>query len=242
MIFLVPMILAQQPAIEETGEEDSQPANFQPSYFAPSWLVTPQELMHRIPRSAVSEMNKAEKANREHKADEEIAHLTKAVALDPDLVWARSHLASCLIPSDTQTAIAHLEEAIKVDPRQPVLFHNLAVAYLYDNQLDAAEAAARRARALGLKDLRSRVLLGWILLERRQYTIETLTLVQSGGEQYSVAYLIAARVLIEQGNLSDAVRNLRSYLSSGDTTFLPVAEEWLNFSLSTARKLMENPD
>lgn len=240
-ILVVPVILAQEPTMRE-DTEDSPPASFRPSYSSPSYFVTPQELMHRIPRAAVSEMNKAEKANRERRPDEEIDHLTKAIALDPEFVWARSHLAACLVTSDAQAAIAQLEEGIRVDPHQPILFHNLALANLYAGQLDAAEAAARRARDLGSTDPRTRTLLGWILLERQRYTDETLSLVKSGGDEYSIAYLIAARVLIAQGKLSEAQCYLRDYLSSEDIAFRPLAETWLRYTLSAERKLMDNPD
>ena len=159
------------------------------------YVVTVHDLRHNVPRAARAEMERAEKARRKHNTDEEVAHLRKVIAIDPECVAARNNLAISLMVNDAESAIAQLREAIKIDPNQPVLFSNLAAAYFALDNLNEAEDAARTAKGLGLTDFKAKLLLGWVLIEEKKYTAEAFGLVKSAIEEYPIAYLLTARIL-----------------------------------------------
>lgn len=194
-----------------------------------SYSVTVQELRHEVPKAARAEMDKAEKASRKHKTDEEIEHLRKAIGIDPEYIAARNNLAVSLLITDTESAIAQLEEATKSDPHHPVVFYNLALGYLMLHQLDAAEKAARAAQSLGFVGPRGRILLGWTLISQQKYTAEALSLVKSTVEEFALAYMLTARVLIGQDRPDDAKSYIDAYLSTGDDEYRDYAARWLDY-------------
>ena len=197
--------------------------------------VTVEELSHVVPKTARAEMDKAEKAARKRNLDGQIEHLRKAIEIDAQYVSARNSLALSLFTRDPTSAVSELEQAIDIDPHQPLLFNNLAIAYLLLKKVDEAERAARAAMSLGAGDPRTRILLGWILIDEKKFTTEALNLVKSGGEQLPAAYLLAARVLIAQGNLKQAKSYIQAYLSSGDEDYRDLAEQWLEAIIAAAR-------
>lgn len=188
--------------------------------------VTLQELRHAVPQAAREEMKKAEKWLRKNDPGTAAEHLRKAIGADPEFVAARNALALCLMDKDPRAAIGQLEAAIRSAPRQAVLFHNLTIAYLAIQDLDAAENAARTTESLGLRDTEARLALGWVLIKKGQYTAEALSLVKSASGKYPVAHLLTARVLIGQGHLQQARTFIRAYESSGDEGFREYAKSW----------------
>lgn len=198
--------------------------------------VTAQELRHDVPKAARAEMDKAEKASRKRKTDEEIEHLRKAVSIDPDFIAARNNLAVSLMVSDTESAVAQLQEAIKIDPHQPVLFYNLALGCLMLHKLGSAEEAARTAKSLGFADPRGRIVLGWVLISQQKYTAEALSLVKSAGEEYSVAYMLTARILIGQSRPEQAKSYIHAYLSTGDEEYRDYGARWLDYIANTEQQ------
>jgi len=198
--------------------------------------VTVQELRHDVPKAARAEMDKAEKASRKRRTDEEIEHLRKAVGIDPEFIAARNNLAVSLMIRDTEFAVAQLQEAIQIDSNRPVLFYNLALGYLMLHKLDDAESAARTARMLGLTDLRAKLLLGWVLAAEEKYTAEALSLVKSAREEHPLANMLTARVLIGQNRPEEAKSYIYAYLSTGDEEYRDYAARWLDYIANTQQQ------
>ena len=192
-------------------------------------IVSFQELRHKVPGAAQSEMNKACKARLKHKDDDEILHLRNAVRIDPEYVAARNNLAISLVGKDPVSAVAQLEQAIKIDPHRVVLFHNLALAYLVGDNLEAAERAARHAIDLDATATRTRVLLGILLVLQHKHNAEALADLEPGREIYPPAGMFSAEVLLHQKRWSKAKTYIDEYLSSGDDRFRDTAERWLRY-------------
>lgn len=190
--------------------------------------ITWQELRHAVPKAARSELEKAQKARRFNKKQQVVEHLKRAISIDPEYVAARNSLAITLMFDDPQSAIGQLQKAITIDPYQAALFHNLAIVHLSQNKLDAAEEAARTARRLGLIDVQANIVLAWILIKKSEFTTEAIRLVKSAREEYPIAHMLTARILLGQGQPEDAKRHIQAYLSTGDNDYREYAESWLS--------------
>jgi Flp pilus assembly protein TadD len=189
-------------------------------------------------------MEKANKAMRKQRRDDEVEHLRNALRIDPEYVAARNNLGVCLLKDDPASAIAQLEKAIDIDPHEAALFHNLAIGYMITYKLDDAERAARSAIDLDRTNTRMRTLLGIILVLERKYTAEALADLEPATKEYPVAGLYAAQVLIKQQELSKARLYVNGYLSSGDQRYRDFAERWLHYidrSLATSAAALPSP-
>jgi len=204
--------------------------------------VTLQELQHVVPSEARAEMEKAEKARMKHQRDQQIDHLKKALHLDPENVAARNNLSICLVPIDLASAIAHWEEAIRINPHIGLLFSNLAVGHALNHNLEAAEDAARRSIELDRTNSRARALLGLLLVEQHKYTTEALTLLERSANEYPMTYVFAAKTLIERGEFEKARAHIQKYLSDADMEYRDDAAEMLDFinRIGHPRELSQN--
>ena len=157
-------------------------------------LVTTQQLRHVVPGKAQMQMQKAEKARSAGRTEEAISLYKAAIAIDPEYVAARNNLANVYLNNDNlQLGLEQFEEAIKIDPRNPLLFRNLSVSYEFARQLVAAERAAREAIDLDRSDLQSRMILGLVLLEQGKFTQETLGCFERAFHLFPLAHLLAGR-------------------------------------------------
>jgi tetratricopeptide (TPR) repeat protein len=194
----------------------------------PQSVVTVQELSHHVPVKARKEMEKAEKARAGKLADEAITHYKQVILIDPEYVAARNNLAVIYLSrSNAKLALEQLEEAIKIDPRNPALFTNLTIAYHALHQLHDAERTARMAIDLDRAGTEPPMLLGMVLAEQRKFTEEALRCFRWSVANYPVAHLFAANILMTQGNLRDAKSEIESYLASSQQENREMAVKWL---------------
>lgn len=199
------------------------------SNVAASNTVTAQELHHKVPKKARKEVEKAERARAKNRMDEAIVHFKQAISIDPELVAARNNLAAIYLrAAQPEPAIAQLEEAAKIDPKHPVLFRNLAVGYAMIHNLEAAERAARVTVGLDRTGGRAPLLLGYVLMEQRKFTEEALQCFERARDEYPLAHLLAAQVLVAQGHSEKARSEIYTYLSSGEQNFRATATRWLD--------------
>jgi tetratricopeptide (TPR) repeat protein len=191
--------------------------------------VTFQALHHKVPKKALKEMKKAQRARAKNGTDEAIGHLKQAISIAPEFVAARNNLAAIYLrAAQPEPAIAQLEEAVKIDPKNPGLFRNLAVGYTMINNLEAAERAARVTVGLDRTGGRAPMLLGYVLMERRKFTEEALQCFERARDEYPLAHLLAARVLVAQGHSERAKSEIYTYLSSKEQNFRATATRWLD--------------
>jgi hypothetical protein len=137
-----------------------------------------------------------------------------------------------------------MEGSIKIDPHEPVLFHNLAIGYIINHQLDAAERAARSAVDLDRTNTRMRTVLGAILVLEHKYTAEASADLEPESQEFPVVGLLAAEALINRHELSKARLYVDAYLSSGEQGYRNYAERWLHYidqSLATSAATIPSP-
>ena len=177
-----------------------------------SSVVSAAQLRHPVVAKARDEMEKGQKALQHASIDDAIRHYKLAIAADSSLVVARNNLAICFMQSDPPAAVDQLEQAIKVDPRHPVLYKNLALAYASSERLRDAERAGRTAVHLDRTgDQSTRFVLGWVLVSEHKYTDETLTLLDGAGDTIPLAHLLAGRVLLGKGEYAGAMGKESKY-------------------------------
>jgi tetratricopeptide (TPR) repeat protein len=182
--------------------------------YVGSHIVTVQELRHVVPKKAQREMEKAEKAHLQERKDEAREHLNRAISIDPEFVAARNNLAAIyLTEGNGEAAVAQLEEAVKIDPRNPAIFTNLTLGYTMTHKLDAAERAARERLTLDGTSVRAHLFLGLVLVEKQRFTDEALQCLERAREEFPLAHLLAGRVFIGRGNSEKARAEIQTYLS-----------------------------
>ena len=124
-------------------------------------FTTVQQLQHAVPRKAQKEMLRAEKARLAGRNEEAIGLYKATVSIDPDYVAARNNLALLYISKDeVRQGLEQLQEAVKIDPHNSLLFRNLSIGFALSRQLLDAERAARQAIDLNRSDLMVRMILG----------------------------------------------------------------------------------
>jgi tetratricopeptide (TPR) repeat protein len=182
--------------------------------YVGSNTVTVHELRHAVPKKAQKEMEKAEKAHLQERKDEARDHLNRAIVFDPEFVAARNNLAALyLTEGNGEAAVEQLEEAVKIDPRNPVIFANLTLGYTMSHKLDAAELAARETLLLDRTSVRAHLFLGLVLVEKQRFTDEALQCLERAREEFPLAHLLAGRVLLGRGNSEKARAEIQTYLS-----------------------------
>jgi tetratricopeptide (TPR) repeat protein len=194
----------------------------------PPPAVTFQELQHRVPKEARAEMEKADRAKLKHQREQAIEHLKKAILIDPEYIAARNNLGVWLLPIEPESAIFQWEEAIKVNPRKGLLYHNLAIAYFVIHNLEGTERAARMALDLDRTANRVRAVLGLVLYEEHKYTEETCALLARASDEYAMTHVFAAQVLMVLGQMQEARTHVQAYLSSGEMEYRSHASKMLD--------------
>jgi tetratricopeptide (TPR) repeat protein len=196
---------------------------------AGSPTVTRQQLRHVVPKKAQKELEKAENARIMNRREEAIDHLNKAIRLDPEFVAARNNLAALYLRMDNpEPAIAQLEEAVKVDPDDPIVFMNLTISYIISNRIEAAERAARVTVDLDRVGTLPQFLLGFTLVHEHKFTDEALRCLERTRNQYPLAHLLTARLLVGRNKLEPAKSEIRNYLSGPDQNDREIATSWLD--------------
>jgi tetratricopeptide (TPR) repeat protein len=177
---------------------------------AGSNVVTVQKLAHVVPEKARKEIQKAEKARIGNRTEEAIGRFNKVIRMYPEYVSARNNLAAVYLKAGKPgPAVEQLEEAVKIDPHNSMLYMNLTLGYAMLSRLDAAERAARTAIELDRTRGQARLFLGLVLIEQGKYTDEALKWLDQSGEGYPLAHLLAARIL--SNAMAGRHRSMRSY-------------------------------
>lgn len=156
--------------------------------------VSLYRLQHKIPKQALKEYIAAHNASSKGEQDRAIAHLQKAIEIDPGYFEARNNLGvQWMRKGNAQNAVLAFEQAIAIDPADSLAETNLSVALLSLGRFAEAEAAARAGlRADGLS-ARARLYLAISLLEQNKARKEAVFHLSKASEQ-----LEPARKLLEQ--------------------------------------------
>ncbi len=103
--------------------------------------------------------------SKRQKTEEAAAAYRQAILLKPDYVEARNNLALLLERGDTESAIAELEKAARLDPRSASVHFNLGRLYSSAGRLEEAASSYARAAAFDPKMGKASYRLGMVLEE-----------------------------------------------------------------------------
>lgn len=178
--------------------------------------VSMYQLSHKVPKAARKEFERAAAAGENN--DKVVAHLNKAIEIDPDYVEALNNLGSRYIQmNQLDRAMEVLDRAGKLDSASAQVQTNIAVALLSMHKLADAERAARRAFQLASNDPRARYILALSLYTRQEFTPETEKLLQASRDSFPNANIALGYMYATQGKNTEARVVLTGYLTAGHT-------------------------
>ena len=140
-----------------------------------------------------------ERKLREGDIQSSIAHLKKAIHIQPDYMEAYNNLGTRYMAlQDYERAIAHFREALRLD-RDAVLAHtNLGLAMFILKDLPEAEAELRSAVRLDGCSAKAHYLLGLVLNSQDRDPAEVVEHLDQSAHEFPKARLLAAQVLAQR--------------------------------------------
>ena len=188
--------------------------------------VPARELL--IAPKAVKELQLSESALRSSDIPASARHLERALAIYPDYLEAHNSLGARYIAlHEYQKASLEFQKAIAIDPRVVEPIHNLSVAFFLLQRYPDAEAAARRALDLHPHLPNSRDMLGCSLAAEKPDSVEAMELFRETKEEFPVARLLLAEILLRRGAIDAAQNELRDYLTVPGVENKQKVECWL---------------
>ena len=178
--------------------------------------VSLRRLRVSVPKQAVKEFRASVKAIESGGCGQAIAHLKRALEIEPQFFEAHNNLGSCYMKGkQSELALASFAEAHALDAGSAVLESNLAAALLALRRHAEAEDAARRALRLDRQLAGAHYLLGLSLTAQDRFSAEALANFREAYGQFPAARLPAAAILIQLGRATEAAQELRDYLRLG---------------------------
>jgi len=191
--------------------------------------VSAFELDHKVPSKAYREALAADKSLKKKDRDAYIAHLQKALAIDPDYLLARRNLGiMCLKTGQLQDSLNAFQEVLKRDPRSLTAYAGISSADLQLNKLKDAEDAARHAVEVDPGSDVSHYFLGVSLELQGKDAAEALEHLQRVESRFPRAHLVSAEILQRLGKKSEAKNHLQAYLASGEKGMQTDVKGWLS--------------
>ena len=187
-----------------------------------------EQLIHQVPASAAREYRATQKALENGKLPESIAHCRKALETDPDNAAAHNDLGVLYLnDGQVEKALDEFQKAAVLQPKMALARVNESFAQLALDRPADAESSARKALEIVPGDRRANLLLGWSLAAQLRFSKEALLSLRLAAREYPEAHLAAADVLIHDGSLPGARKEIEAYLASESIDQKPLAEAWL---------------
>jgi hypothetical protein len=181
-----------------------------------SGTVSLAELQHKIPRRALKEAEKANKALQKNDLPTLIQHLEKALEIDPEFFAARRNLAKALVVTgQTEKALPVFQKLLQNEPHSVLAYDGLGAVYLTSHHFADAEAAARKALEIDGSNELGHWLLGCSLTARGNADSEALKHLTRIFKRFPRARIIAAGILSRHGQTEEAKKQLQAYLDTG---------------------------
>lgn len=206
--------------IQLRERKDARPVNGTVSAF---------ELNHKVPSKAYKEARAADKSLQKKDTDAYLAHLEKAVEIDPDYLLARRNLGIMYLRTgQLQKSIDEFQEVTKRDSRSLTAYAGISSAYLQLEKFKDAEEAARRALSVDPGSDVSHYFLGVSLELQGKDDTEALEHLERVQTRFPRAHLVAAEILQRMGKKKEAKSQLQAYLASGDKGVTTDVKGWLS--------------
>jgi tetratricopeptide (TPR) repeat protein len=181
-----------------------------------SSVVSVNELSASIPRAARKEFTLAGEAERNHKTDEAIGHLRKAIEIYPAFAMARSDLGVQLFSQGKlDEAEEQFREAIKLDG--DAFNPRLNLGIILVEKLEYVEALVQLNRAISLnpESASAQLYTGVAYVGLEQYEDAEKHLKSAytiGGTSYSLALYHLGRLYTNKGEREAALKYFQEYL------------------------------
>jgi Flp pilus assembly protein TadD len=187
-----------------------------------------EQLIHQVPASAAREYRASRSALENGKLEESIARCRKALETDSDNASAHNDLGVLYLnDGQAEKARSEFQQAVVLQPGMAMAHVNESFALLALDRPSDAESSARKALGILPKDHRASLVLGWSLTAQFRYSKEALLTLQLAAHEYPEAHLAAADVLVHQGSLAAARKEIEAYLASDRADLKLLAEAWL---------------
>jgi tetratricopeptide (TPR) repeat protein len=199
-----------------------------PSPASLAETISVNELLISPP--AVKEFRRSEKADRSGDYRAAIAHLQKALRIEPKFVQAHNNLgANYLELKDYESAVKEFEKAIELDAKLEEPHRNLGLGLFLLGRYHEAELITREALILSPERNVARYTLGRILAAEGSSSSEAEQLLRRAMPELPEARLPLAQVLLQRCANDAAAAELRAYLATGrnDPPRRQVIETWL---------------
>ena len=214
--------------LDSLGRSSSQPA-IVPHTIPRAETVSVQEL--HIPAPAVREFQRSLKAIHSGDFPSAVAHLQKAILIDPDFVQAHNNLGSSYVQlSQYESAVLEFQQAVALDPASQESHHNLGLGLFLLRRYPEAEIATRQALQLDPRRSSAQYTLGRILAAEGSGSAEAEQLLRQSMVDFPDSRLPLAQVLLNKGKNEEAAAELRTYLRSPDAN--PARKQFLQCRLA----------
>ncbi|MDX1981073.1 MAG: tetratricopeptide repeat protein [Bryobacteraceae bacterium] len=216
-------VSASQPpsglTIRVNGEKQARPSGE---------VISVKRLRHKPPKKARKEYELAEKALKKGDPEGSLRHLQAAVEVDPEFLEAYNNMGTRLLNLGRPGPAAEaFRKAADLNPVESKPYTNLAIALLHLNQPAEAERAARHSLGLHRESRHAEYVLGLSLATQKKDVPEALALLRRAAVEWPHAGLVAASLLMRQGNLGEARLELGQVVERGAAQHQALARQWL---------------
>jgi tetratricopeptide (TPR) repeat protein len=193
-----------------------------------SGTVSLHRLTHKVPKKAMKELNRSVDARQKGDIEKSLAHLEKAVEIDPEFTEAYVNLGARYMDmkrlDDAEDTFAH---AIRLDPHCPEAHANLALVYVTKKMPKEAEISARKSLEINEGAPKAHFVLAYALALQDPRSAEALRHYERAGSLLPIARLGAAQIRMAMGDHTGAEKELKEYLKTGDQSNRALAQNFL---------------
>lgn len=187
-----------------------------PSFGGPSPVrgtVSVTRLRHVSVKSARKLYNRSIEAAAKGDTRRSLDLLQAAVAEDPEYLEAWNNLGSRhMRDGHPDLALEALRRAQSLDGDSPHVLTNLGVVLMHLKQREEAELVSRRALRHARTDTKAEYVLGLCLFHKAASFDEAIFYLKKARDEFPQARLSIAHILVRSGRISEARRELESYL------------------------------
>lgn len=217
--------------LELTSEEKQSPFSQRSLAGSNPSMVDESALVNKYPKDARKQYEKATKALQDGKREEAIDHYEKALAIAPDMYFARNNLGSLYLEErrfdDAEKAF---QKVIADNQADANAYFNLGNVYLITGRLPEAATAIGEGVKRQPQSALGQFLMGSVLIKQGdpQAGEERLRSALAYDPTLANAHLALANLYLKQNRNQNAATELTVFLKqSPDSNFAPHARELL---------------
>ncbi len=157
--------------------------------------ISARHLEHRVPSKALRELREEEKAIHHGDLPDSIAHLRRALEIDPEYMEAHNNLGvRYMSAGELDKAETEFRKAAALDPAATPVLLNWASVLFNLERYDQAETQARQALTREPSSSRAQYVLGLALLAERKSARECLRALEAAAPDYPKAAAMAKQL------------------------------------------------